>query len=279
MPDTFVILHLSDTHLVEGEGRHNGKVATTDALRRVLDRAASLERVDLVALTGDLSDDGSADSYRTLRAVVEPWAAARGAAVAYAMGNHDLHEGFREVLGDPITSTTGPAGTRHITLDTAVPGAGYGALSPDQLDWLRAELATPAPGGTVVLLHHPPVPAATPLLAALELQDPAALAEVVAGTDVRLILAGHYHLPLLDSLAGIPVVITGGVANQADLFAPAGGEAAFRGSAGTVVHLRADGGVRALPFTAPAPDDGTQLFSLDAAGVAAVAASAGPPAP
>ncbi|ROQ39732.1 calcineurin-like phosphoesterase family protein [Frondihabitans sp. PhB188] len=277
MSDTFDILHLSDTHLFAGDGRHYGTVDTRANLERVLARASAIERLDLVACTGDLSDDGTPESYRTLRDLVEPWAAARGARVAYAMGNHDLHDGFREVLGE-TTPVFSVAQTRVVVLDTAVPGAGYGRLGAEQLDLLAQQLATPSPRGTVVLLHHPPIPAATPLLAALELQDPEAFVEVIRGTDVRVVLAGHYHLSLVDAVAGIPVVVSGGVANQSDLFAPAGHEGAVRGAAGTIVRLDADGGVRVLPFTAAAPDDGGIVFALDADEVARIAAEAGPPA-
>ena len=67
MTDPLRILHLSDTHLY-GDGRlHYGIVDTVAALDRVLVRAGELEAVDLVVASGDLSDDGSAASYRLLR--------------------------------------------------------------------------------------------------------------------------------------------------------------------------------------------------------------------
>src|SRR5512133_296719 len=84
------ILHLSDSHLFGDDTLQYDRVDTLAALRRVLERAGVLDRADVVVLSGDLSNDGSAESYRRLRALVEPWAAARGAVVVYAMGNHDL---------------------------------------------------------------------------------------------------------------------------------------------------------------------------------------------
>ena len=99
MTDPLRILHLSDTHLVGDGTLHYGVVDTTAALDRVLARAAALTRLDLVVCSGDLSDDGSPASYRLLRERVEAFAAARGAEVAYVMGNHDQRDGFEEVLG------------------------------------------------------------------------------------------------------------------------------------------------------------------------------------
>ncbi|WP_236609499.1 metallophosphoesterase [Leifsonia xyli] len=66
------ILHLSDTHL-RGDGRlHYGIVDTLAALDRVLAHASSLGAVDVVAASGDLSDDGSPASYRLLQERLEP---------------------------------------------------------------------------------------------------------------------------------------------------------------------------------------------------------------
>ncbi|MGA1811164.1 metallophosphoesterase [Frondihabitans sp. 4ASC-45] len=276
MAVTFDILHLSDTHLAAGDTRHYGQVDTREQLDLVLARASTIARLDLVACTGDLSDDGSPESYRYLRDTVEPWAAARGARVVYAMGNHDLPDGFREVLApgaDPLRGVIDVDGVRVITLDTSIPGKGYGRVGAEQLAWLADILATPAARGTVIAMHHPPVSAETPLLAALELQDPSEFAATITGTDVRLVLAGHYHLALLDEVAGARVVVSGGVTNQADLFAAPDTEGAFQGSAASVVKLRADGTTRILPFTAPA---GAPVFDLDAATVASIAAEAGP---
>ncbi|WP_246271743.1 hypothetical protein [Amycolatopsis acididurans] len=48
-------------------------------------------------------------------------------------------------------------GLRIIALDSSVPGHGHGELSGGQLDWLARELATPAPDGTILAPHHPPL--------------------------------------------------------------------------------------------------------------------------
>jgi Icc protein len=293
-PHDLDILHLSDTHLMAGAGKHYGRIDNRAGLARVLARASPLDRVDLVVCSGDLSDDGTAESYRALAEAIEPWAAQRGGRVVYAMGNHDQRAGFREVLGDgqhgpaggspddlsgePIHSVEWSGGFRIVTIDSSVPRAGYGRIDEAQLSWLREELSEPAPEGTVLVLHHPPVAAETPLLAALQLQDPDALAAVIEATDVRVVLAGHYHIAMVDRVAGIPVVISGGVANQGDLFATEGTEGAVVGSAGTIVRLRANGGLRVFPFTAASAEDGTPVFHFDAAMVATIAEQAGPPA-
>ena len=268
------ILHLSDSHLFGDETLQYDQVDTLAALRRVLGRADALGGADAVVLSGDLSNDGSAESYRRLRALVEPWAAARDAAVVYAMGNHDLRAGFEEVLGGRVSVAT-VRGFRIISLDSAVPGAGYGELPPAQLEWLREGLQTPAGNGTVLVVHHPPVPAATTLLAALELRNPEQLLEVCRGTDVRLILCGHYHHPMATELGGIPVVVAPGIANTSDVLAAAGTERATVGSGFAVVELPVDGAARAIFVSVPGPNDGAEIFNLTPDEVLRIAREAG----
>ncbi|WP_020076588.1 metallophosphoesterase [Cryocola sp. 340MFSha3.1] len=276
MTDTLRILHLSDTHLY-GDGRlHYGIVDTLAALDRVLARASSLEAVDLIVASGDLSDDGSAASYRKLKATLEPWAAERGAAVVYAMGNHDLPEGFEEVLGARETETT-VRGFRVVTVDTSVPLAGYGRVEEAQLDRLRDLLATPSESGTIVVLHHPPVTPTTVLFESLRLVDSQPLLDTLSEGDVRLILAGHYHHGLLTEAgpAGIPVVVAPAVANTTDVLWPAPRERAVRGAGFAWVQLPDDGPIRAHLVSAPAPDDGETVYDLDAAAIRRIADDAG----
>ncbi|WP_374009346.1 metallophosphoesterase [Leifsonia sp. LS-T14] len=276
MTDTLRILHLSDTHLY-GDGRlHYGVVDTLAALDRVLARAASLEQVDLVVASGDLSEDGTAASYRTLTGTLDPWAAERGAAVVYAMGNHDLPDGFEEVLG-ARESVTSVRGFRVVTLDSSVAQAGYGRLDESQLEWLTGVLATPSERGTVVVLHHPPVPPTTVLFEPLRLVDSDPLLEVCSDGDVRLILAGHFHHGLVTEAGatGIPVVVAPAVANTTDVLWPSPRERAVRGAGFAWVQLPDDGPVRAHIVTAPAPDDGETVYDLDAAAILRIADDAG----
>ncbi|MCX7522941.1 metallophosphoesterase [Microbacterium sp. STN6] len=274
------ILHLSDTHLFGDDTLHYGMVDTAAALGRVLARASEIEGVDVVVLSGDLSDDGSAASYEKLRELVEPWAAAHGASVVYAMGNHDLRAGFEAVLGDRVGVTT-VRGVRVVRLDSSVPAYGYGEIEASQLEWLRRELATPAQRGTVVVVHHPPTAASSPLLRALELQRPEELLAACSAGDVRLVLSGHYHHPLVATEAGLPVIVAPGITNTTDALAPSGRERATIGAGFAVVDLPVRGlpaaGLPRVTFVpAPGPDDGTELFDLTPDEVEHIARAAGP---
>jgi 3',5'-cyclic AMP phosphodiesterase CpdA len=105
---------------------------------------------------------------------------------------------------------------RVVALDTVIPGADGGALSEEQLDWLRQELATPAGDGTVLALHHPPIPSPIRPMAALALAQPDRLASAIEATDVCLVVSGHNHHASAGALGRIPVWVSPALAYRSD---------------------------------------------------------------
>ncbi|MGO3148224.1 MAG: metallophosphoesterase, partial [Leucobacter sp.] len=155
----------------------------------------------------------------------------------------------------PVQSVVALDGWRTIVLDTSVPGAGYGSLDDSQLDFLAAALETPAEHGTVIVMHHPPIAAQTDLLEALALgeEDAKSFWEIVDGTDVRAILSGHYHHPIVEFVHGIPVIVAPGVANIARAFESRSEESALDGFGGASIEITADC-VRVVSFERPVSD-------------------------
>jgi Icc protein len=240
-----VLLHISDTHLRAHGSRLFDLVDGADRLARAL---AAIEgsgiRPDAMVFTGDLADLGETDAYAALRALVEPFAARVGARVFWVMGNHDDRDGFRRLLLDepggtaPVDSIAELDGLRVVTLDSTVPGHHHGELTDEQLDWLADVLATPAPLGTILAMHHPPVPSVLPLAASVELRDQRRLAAVLRGTDVRAIIAGHLHYSTFATFAGIPVSVASSTCYAQDLTVPTGGTRPQDGAqAFNLVHL------------------------------------------
>jgi Icc protein len=219
-----VIAHLSDPHLLAGRVRQYDAIDTEEHLAAAL---ARLRRVDpapqALVFTGDLADKGEPEAYARLRAIVEPAAADLGAEVVWVMGNHDEREAYSEALfgaasGEPQDRVRDVAGLRVVALDTTVPGWHHGDLTDDQLAWLADVLATPAEHGSVLALHHPPIP--VPMLRAaeiIELHDQHRLAEVVTGTDVRAVIGGHFHYTSWSTFAdGIPVSVASATCYTSD---------------------------------------------------------------
>lgn len=227
-PAGHIIVHISDTHLLGGGRPLYAKVPVeqrlVDALRRI---EAGPIGPDAFVFTGDLTDLGEPDAYVRLRAAVEPVTHRMGAQLIWVMGNHDERAAYASLLFDepetdaPQDRVYDVRGLRVISLDTTVPGYHHGELSTHQLQWLADELATPAPHGTILAVHHPPVPSPLEVMAVLELHDQPALAEVLRGTDVRMILGGHLHYSTHGQFAGIPVSVAAATCYTLDLGADA----------------------------------------------------------
>ena len=226
-PASHVIVHLSDTHLLAGDARLGGWFDTAANLRATLEAVERLGvQPDALVFTGDLTDLGEPDAYRALRDAVEPVAERLGAPILWVAGNHDERPELRRDLLDsaptqePVTGVRDLAGLRLITLDTSVPGWHHGDLDGAQLDWLCGVLAEPAPHGTLLAMHHPPLPSHIPFFDILELQHQPDLADAIAGSDVRGILAGHLHYSTSGLFAGVPVSVASATCYSMNLQRP-----------------------------------------------------------
>jgi len=243
------LAHLSDPHLLTAGRRQFGQVDPEPGFLKALDRLAGLPTPpQAIVLTGDLADLGEPAAYERLRDLVEPVAADFGAQVVWVMGNHDERAAysrafFGEASSEPQDRVYDVDGLRVVSLDTTIPGWHHGEVTEEQLDWLGGVLATPSRHGTVLAMHHPPAP--MPLDDAsvtIELEAQDRLAEVLAGTDVRTILAGHMHYSASSTFAGIPVSIASASCYTVALATPGKFYSAVDGhQAISAVHLYDEG--------------------------------------
>ena len=224
------LVHLSDTHFVKPRELLSGTAPVKTRLTELLEKlvAARVEPEALI-VTGDLADRGEPEAYRELRAVVEPAAKVMGAETIWAMGNHDHREAMREHLLDepphaePYDLVTMLGGLRVVVLDSTVPGHHHGEITEAQHTWLREVLREPAPEGTLLAMHHPPVPCVQDLAVTVELRDQSRLAQTLGGSDVRAILGGHLHYSTSATFAGIPVSGAAATCYTQDLLTPSRG--------------------------------------------------------
>ncbi|QCR18990.1 metallophosphoesterase [Agrococcus sp. SGAir0287] len=277
---THVVAHVSDTHLLAGGALLGGAIDTAEHLRSVLERLElAAPTADALVVSGDCTDLGEPEAYALLRELVEPVAARMGARVVYAAGNHDERGPMWRALHDideaaPYDHVHDVGGLRIVSLDSSLPGFHHGGFDDGQAQWLADVLAEPAQHGTLLVMHHPPLPYRARIMQVLEFQDERRLAEVLAGSDVRAILSGHLHVNGSGTFAGIPVILANATSYADDL---AAGPTAFQGidaaqSANllevyphTVAHSVVPG--RAHPSLSPLPADlHARLAALDAAG-------------
>lgn len=261
------IAHLSDPHLLADGVKQYGVVDPDVGLALALARIARLDPLpQALVFTGDLADRAEPEAYARLRAYVEPIAAEMGAEVVWVMGNHDERAAYAHGLFDvdPEDGRSNETqdrvhevdGLRIVSLDTSVPGYHHGELSDAQLAWLAEVLATPAEHGTLLALHHPPIPIPMmPAAEVIELLEQDRLAAVLEGSDVRCILGGHFHYTTYSTFAGIPVLVASATCYTSD---PAPLERFVSGVDGhqamTMVHLYDDRVVHTVVPVDEAPE-------------------------
>jgi Icc protein len=217
-----LIAHISDFHVFSN--KPETPLVRLDAervARRVVaDLAAFAPKLDAVALTGDLTDGGSAQDYALLQDILAPLSMP----VLMVPGNHDKRRTLRTAFSDRLPFSDGAylnyetrvGGLRVLALDTLIEGRGDGALAPESLAWLAERLPTGGAEPALVLLHHPPFPSGIQSL------DKAALtaggdemAQIVR--DYRgpiTILAGHIHRPYQAVWNGAHCAVAGSPAFQ-----------------------------------------------------------------
>ena len=189
---TLRIIQISDCHVS----------ADPDALYRGQSADANLQKVlhlvrqwnpALVLLTGDVSEDGSQESYERISGLL----AQTGMPVLALPGNHD----DVEVMGWYFRS--GPWDGPHVTevenwqlilLDSTEPGRISGCFSASSLEQIHASLHGKGRRHTLVALHHQPVPVGAPWIDRYMLESPARFFEVIDQSPrVRCICWGHVH--------------------------------------------------------------------------------------
>lgn len=181
---TVHVLQLSDTHLrADGQAVHG--VDPRERLATVLDAYCRLDTpLDLVVLTGDLTDDGSFMACRDLADMLEPL----GAPVLAVPGNHDRPQTLRGVFAaDSID--VGP--WRIVGIDTSRPDQVHGTVEV-MAEAGRLDRHDPRP--TVLAMHHPLVsPSGHPWFQCDGGEGFAA--ELAARPHVKAVIAGHLHYP------------------------------------------------------------------------------------
>ena len=191
--DPVMLVQLSDSHLFgEAHGTLLG-MNTRDSLQQVIDLVlAQQPQIDLLVASGDLSQDGSLESYQQFRQM----SAQLSAPARWIPGNHDEpmvmeRAATQSSLLEPVVDI----GNWRITLlDSAVPGSVPGYLADEQLQLLARALSEAPQRHHLVCFHHHPVSIDCPWMEPIGLRNPEALFAVLDRfPQVRAVLWGHVH--------------------------------------------------------------------------------------
>lgn len=203
------ILQISDTHIVPEGALVSRRLDTSDALERLAARINNIRDqigpVDALLVSGDLSDDGSAESYARFQSLVAPL----DLPTYVIPGNHDARASMRDAFAS-VLPETGPLNwsrqigeIRLIGLDTLVEGQGSGTLSSDSLTFLQDALSLAGGAPVLLALHHPPFACGIGFMDKIGLTNRNALRDVVATYKGTLrITCGHIHNMIVSDIAG-----------------------------------------------------------------------------
>ena len=177
--------------------------------------AIKQEAPDLVIVTGDISQDDSAQAYafavEQLDRLPCSW--------HWLPGNHDQRSLMEAV--QPLAEALMLDEWRLLLLDTQVPGEPSGALGGDKLTALAAQLDQQS-APTLIAMHHPPVEVGAAWMDAIGLEDKDAFWQLIGRyPQVKVVLFGHAHQAYAEEkvLNGFSVSVYGSPAT-ADQFLP-----------------------------------------------------------
>ena len=208
MSDQFVVAQISDMH-IRAVPRDDGFDPGAD-LKRALEQIRALAP-DVIVATGDLVNDARGDEYPVLAEAMK----AAPAPFFLVPGNHDDRGPLRTAF--PKHAYLPPHGrlsyaiedypVRIIGLDQIIPGETAGDFSPDCAAWLEETLRVAPFKPTLIALHHPPFLTGDRLLDTIGLKNQDRFADIVRrNPQVKLIVCGHHHRPVLGHVGHVPAV-------------------------------------------------------------------------
>ena len=194
-----IIAQITDTHIKAG-GRTAYK--RVDTLARLSACVAHLNAfspsIDVVVMSGDMADFGTAEEYAIARPELD-----RLAMPYYVVpGNHDGRDAMRQAFTDhdylPREGFLHYAIEDHpirlIGLDTTVPGQPHGEMCTARLDWLSQTLDRDRRKPTLLFMHHPPFLTGVEHMDRQNCRNSEALGLLVERhSQVQMILCGHVH--------------------------------------------------------------------------------------
>ena len=216
------IIQISDPHIVAKGKLAYGQVDTCLALTRCVAQInkilPEIGPVDMIIVTGDLTDFGTSDEYSLFRELIEelniPYRA--------IPGNHDDKSVMQKCFADADwMPKTGPINwqidfedLKVIGLDTSIIGKAHGNLETDSLNFLRSSLNSAKEKPVIVASHHPPITTGIEKMDIQNLRDSDELKEILSTYQGELkLICGHIHRNIVTQFGNVICQIAPGVSH------------------------------------------------------------------
>jgi Icc protein len=239
------VLHLTDPHLfADRSGALRGAV-TYDTLQSVIEHYGHGDfSADLVALTGDIIQDDSAEAYAHCHDLLS----ALDLPVLCVPGNHDVRHLMRDMLPEPPFSYCDSVAIGNwliVGIDSCSAGRPGGKIAERELRRMEETIAASSAEHVMICLHHPPVPMHSKWLDSVGLDNgDELLSRATSAGRVRAAIFGHVHQDYDARHDGIRLIATPSTCRQflprADEFAVDDRPPAYR-----CVGLQPDGSISA----------------------------------
>lgn len=205
-----LIAQITDIHL--GFDQRNPQEFNRQRLDRLLAHLHNgPNKPDLLLVTGDLTDHGDRSSYLRL----EEAFSACPFPVHFCVGNHDVRDAFYATFPH-VPNAFGFVqyeakldGLRILVVDTLEEGRHGGSFCAIRAAWLRAKLAERQDVPTIIAMHHPPAEVGIDWMnTAADEPWVARFAGAIQGaSQIKAILCGHVHRPIVTMWRGIQVSV------------------------------------------------------------------------
>lgn len=209
------ILQLSDIHLFANPEKTLLGIKTNENLALIINMIKQDSfKPDLIILSGDLSQDGSDESYQHLVAAFHDIKVP----IYWVAGNHDNLAVMTQSLQDKFNSEKSiltATGWQIILLNSAQIGKVWGYLTEKELQYLYECLDKPNYKYAMIVMHHQPVPVGSNWLDALGLTNADELLKIIPKyLRIKALVYGHVHQEYSIEQQGIHFIATPATAIQ-----------------------------------------------------------------
>ncbi len=199
------LLIISDSHLFESREIDLYGVNPFNSLEYVVERITYDEvPYDLIVVAGDLSEDGSTESYHHVNDLFH----GLPVTTIWMKGNHDNFSNIpHELHAKYVQSEVHKDPWHFIFLDTTIDGKDEGELSQSELIRLELFLDTYSEKHILIFMHHQPIDVGSEFIDLLGLKNRNIFWELIAPySNIRGIVFGHVHQAYDNTRNGIRLI-------------------------------------------------------------------------
>ncbi len=192
MRSGLLIAQISDCHL-SADPQQDYRGVNPHQNLQALVPAVKAMKPDLIMATGDLSEDGSIESYLLLKAYM----AQIGTPVMALPGNHDEPQLLDQIFPGSPVDTIAVSETNAwqiVRLNSCLPGKPEGFITDRALADLEQLLAFREQKHTLLAVHHQPILIGNPWIDKYPLINPQNLLQLIDRfSQVKAVIWGHVH--------------------------------------------------------------------------------------